>query len=228
MAQNLSIPVDDEVETAASAAGVPLSWKSRSAYVRYCKPLIDFLGALLLLVLASPVIAMVALLVRCTMGPPVLFKQQRVGRNGRIFTIYKFRSMLPDRRVASRPHAGPDRRVRHKSIHDPRMTRVGRFIREWSLDELPQLFNIVAGHMSLVGPRPELVEIVERYEPWQHPRHEVKPGLTGLWQVSARGDGLMHDHVEVDLSYLERVSFFIDCKLLLSTIPVVLGQRRGQ
>lgn len=228
MAQDLLVPVSGGIDTVAGKVGVTVGGRGHSAYVRYCKPLIDFLGALLLFVLTSPVIMVVALLVRCSMGSPVLFKQRRVGRNGRIFTIYKFRSMLPDRRVASESYDGPDRRVCHKSVHDPRITPVGRFIRKWSLDELPQLFNVLAGHMSLVGPRPELVEIVERYHPWQHQRHEVKPGLTGLWQVSARGDGLMHEYVGIDLTYVQRVSFLLDVKLLLATVPVALGQRRGE
>jgi len=103
--------------------------------------------------------------------------------------IYKFRTMRPDRRQAVLPYSGPDRRVCHETDNDPRHTPLGRFLRKYSLDELPQLWNVLVGDMSLVGPRPELVEVVERYESWQRERHRVKPGLTGLWQVTCRGEG---------------------------------------
>jgi lipopolysaccharide/colanic/teichoic acid biosynthesis glycosyltransferase len=100
-------------------------------------------------------------------------------------------------------------------------------LRRYSLDELPQLWNVVRGELSLVGPRPELVAIVNRYEPWQHARHAVKPGMTGLWQVTERGNGFMHEHTDVDLRYLKVVSLWTDLKIMLLTIPVVLGLRRG-
>jgi lipopolysaccharide/colanic/teichoic acid biosynthesis glycosyltransferase len=129
--------------------------------------------------------------------------------------------MGQDRRRAAAP-VPQDRRQTHKSDHDPRHTRVGRFLRKWSLDELPQFWNVVCGDMSLVGPRPELVEIVSRYEPWQHQRHLVKPGLTGLWQVSGRGTGMMHLHTEVDLEYIEQMGPVTDLKILLLTIPATL------
>ena len=114
-----------------------------------------------------------------------------------------------------------------RATDDPRHTRVGRFLRKWSLDELPQFWNVVRGDMSLVGPRPELVEIVARYEPWQHQRHVVKPGLTGLWQVSSRGTGMMHLHTDIDLEYIETMGPITDLKILLRTIPATL-RRRGQ
>ncbi len=114
--------------------------------------------------------------------------------------------MAHDRRQQQEP-VDQDRRQTHKTTDDPRHTRVGRFLRKWSLDELPQFWNVVCGDMSLVGPRPELVEIVARYEPWQHQRHTVKPGLTGLWQVSSRGTGMMHLHTDIDLDYIETMGF---------------------
>jgi lipopolysaccharide/colanic/teichoic acid biosynthesis glycosyltransferase len=134
--------------------------------------------------------------------------------------------MNHDRRNGSQPYV-PDRRKTHKHEQDPRLTALGRFLRKWSLDELPQLWNVVRGDMSLIGPRPELVSIVERYDTWQHARHRVKPGLTGLWQVTARGDGLMHEHTHIDLAYAARVSLRGDFKILLLTIPALLGRRTG-
>ncbi len=106
---------------------------------------------------------------------------------------------------------------------------MGRFLRRWSLDEIPQFWNVLLGHMSLVGPRPELVEIVEtRYEPWQHRRHAVKPGITGLWQVSARSaEELMFERTDIDLHYVDNVTFTHDAKILLQTIPAALGLRKG-
>jgi lipopolysaccharide/colanic/teichoic acid biosynthesis glycosyltransferase len=191
------------------------------------KPALDRALGLVLFLLALPVLAATALTVLLAMGRPVLYRQTRVGLHGRPFEMLKFRSMEPDRRCDQRPFHGPDRRRTHKTPDDPRHTRVGRFLREYSLDELPQLWNVLRGDLSLVGPRPELADIVDRYEPWQHQRHAVKPGVTGLWQVTERGNGLMHQHVEVDLRYLRVVSLRTDLKILLLTIPVMLGVRRG-
>ncbi len=196
-------------------------------YERFVKGRLDLVLSLVLLVLFAPVLLVVALGVRTSLGPGVIFRQTRVGFGGRPFTLYKFRSMAPDCRTVQLPFDGPDRRVTHKHPNDPRLTRFGRFLRSWSLDELPQLWNVLRGDMSLVGPRPELVGIVERYSPWQHGRHEVKPGLTGLWQVTSRGDGMMHENTELDLEYARRLGPFADLKILILTIPAVVGLRRG-
>jgi lipopolysaccharide/colanic/teichoic acid biosynthesis glycosyltransferase len=198
-----------------------------TTYARWIKPLVDRVAGLTLLLLTLPVLACVALTVRLGMGPGVIFKQERVGLGGRRFFVYKFRTMNHDRRHESLPYLIADRRKTHKHEHDPRLTALGRFLRKWSLDELPQLWNVVRGDMSIIGPRPELVPIVERYESWQHARHRVKPGLTGLWQVTARGEGLMHEHTHIDLAYASRVSLRGDCKILLLTIPALLGRRTG-
>jgi lipopolysaccharide/colanic/teichoic acid biosynthesis glycosyltransferase len=125
------------------------------------------------------------------------------------------------------PIDGPERRLTHKHPNDPRLTGVGRFLRTWSLDEIPQLWNVCLGHMSLVGPRPEMIAVVKRYDPWQHNRHIVKPGITGLWQVSARGDGPMEAFTHLDLEYIDRLGFVTDLKILLLTIPVACGRRKG-
>lgn len=196
-------------------------------YERLCKPLIDRALGFVLLLALLPVMALCATAVAVSLGHPVLLRQRRIGHHGGEFTIYKFRTMRPSRRGQRLDYVGPERRQTHKHPHDPRLTPIGRFLRAWSLDELPQLINVVRGEMSLVGPRPEMVEIVERYEAWQHRRHQVKPGITGLWQVSARGDGPMHELTEVDLEYLERVSLWTDLRILLLTIPTAFGLRRG-
>lgn len=202
--------------------------RRRGVYERFCKPALDRIFGLTLAILTLPIILLVALAVFVDLGPPILLRQERVGLNGRIFRVYKFRTMEPDRRTPEEPSfVGSDRRVNHKSKDDPRLTRVGRFLRKWSLDELPQLWNVVIGDMSLVGPRPEMVQIVRHYEPWQHARHQVKPGVTGLWQVSARGEVPMHEATHIDLEYVSRLSFVADVKILAKTIPAALGERTG-
>ena len=192
-----------------------------SRYVRWIKPTVDRLVALLLLLLLLPLFAVVALVVWATLGRPLLYHQRRVGRGGGHFVLWKFRTMQPDRRRRDAP-VDVERRVCHKRVDDPRHTRCGRVLRRTSLDELPQLVNVLAGHMSIVGPRPELVEIVDHYQPWQHFRHAVKPGLTGLWQVSRRGNGLMHENTDIDLEYLRRISFRTDVEIMLRTPPALV------
>jgi lipopolysaccharide/colanic/teichoic acid biosynthesis glycosyltransferase len=200
-----------------------------SFYVRWGKPLIDRLGALVLLLVFLPLLVVTALALLVTLGRPIFFRQQRVGRGGEVFEVYKFRTMHHSRRRAQRPFDGPERRRTHKHPHDPRLVPLGRALRRWSVDELPQLVNVLKGEMSLVGPRPELVGIVAHYEPWQHERHDVKPGLTGLWQVKERSnsDSLMHEHTHLDIEYVRRVSFLFDLKLLVLTVPAALGIARG-
>jgi lipopolysaccharide/colanic/teichoic acid biosynthesis glycosyltransferase len=202
--------------------------RATSPYDRVVKPVIDRIGAALLLALLLPVIAVVALLVWAKLGAPLLYRQQRVGRDGRAFDMLKFRTMEPDRRTREEPvPVHLDRRRHHKTDHDPRHTSLGRVLRRYSLDELPQLWNVVRGDMSLVGPRPELPSIVARYEQWQHQRHEVKPGITGLWQVTDRqvSAGDMHLHVATDLEYLGRLSLRTDLGILLRT-PLALSKGR--
>ena len=197
-------------------------------YQLYVKPFLDRALGTILLVLLSPLLVGVAVAVALRLGRPILLAQERAGYAGAPFRMLKFRTMLPDRRQGQTPFLGPDRRLTHKSDDDPRHIPIGRWLRKWSLDELPQLLNVVKGDMSLVGPRPELMHVVHRYEPWQHLRHQVKPGLTGLWQVSQRGDGLMHEHTEIDLDYVDRISLATDVAILLRTIPAALGLRHGQ
>ena len=195
-----------------------------SRYERVVKPVMDRIAGVILALIALPILVAVGLAIRIKLGKGVLYKQRRVGRAGVAFTMYKFRTMTPDRRHSVRPYAGPDRRVCHKRDDDPRHTPLGRFLRRSSLDELPQLWNVVRGDMSLVGPRPELPHIVERYEAWQHERHQVKPGITGFWQLSGRAGGLAYEGVELDIDYLRALSFRTDLGVLLRTVPVAISR----
>lgn len=206
---------------------VPMRSRHDGPYVRYVKPVMDVVGGIVLSILTLPIVAAVVVAIWATMGPGALYVQPRVGKNGRIFDVYKFRTMEADRRASDGSFVGTDRRVNHKDPNDPRMTPLGRFLRKWSIDEIPQFWNVAKGEMSLVGPRPEIVSIVENYEPWQHARHRVKPGITGLWQISERGDTPLHEATEVDLAYLDTVSLMTDLKVLALTIPAALGRRTG-
>jgi lipopolysaccharide/colanic/teichoic acid biosynthesis glycosyltransferase len=199
----------------------------QGAYVRIWKPGIDRLLSVLLILLSAPVMVLVALVIRFTLGPGVIFRQPRIGRNGSSFDVFKFRTMLPDRRRTQVPISFPDRRCTHKAKDDPRHTGLGRFLRRWSLDELPQLFNVALGQMSLVGPRPELPAVVAGYEPWQHTRHDVKPGMTGLWQVVARGDGPMEQRTDLDIGYARSVCLALDLWIVMATAMAVIA-RRGE
>ncbi|MCC7383744.1 MAG: sugar transferase [Deltaproteobacteria bacterium] len=187
------------------------------------KRLIDLVGGLVALAIAGPIMILVALAVRIESKGPIFFKQVRSGRNGRKFTMYKFRSMVVDAEAkkAQLMHlnemSGPVFKIRS----DPRITKVGAFIRKTSLDELPQLFNIVRGDMSLVGPRPPLPSEVDQYKPWQRRRLSVKPGLTGLWQVSGRNNIDFEDWMKLDLRYIDDWSLWLDVKILLRTVPAV-------
>lgn len=195
-------------------------------YERIIKPLLDRVASAVLSVLTMPLAVIIAVSIKVSLGGPVLFKQTRVGKRGVTFTVYKFRTMLPDRRSGATEWLGEERRLTHKSPNDPRHTPLGRFLRKWSLDEIPQFWNVALGQMSLVGPRPELLEVVANYEPWQHRRHEVKPGITGLWQISQRGDVPMHQATDLDLAYIDRLSFWTDLNILLGTVPA-LAKRVG-
>ena len=177
--------------------------------------------------IASPVLALLAIAVKVSSSGPVLYRQTRVGQRGRPFTMLKFRTMREgaDEMV-------DDLRERHgvedlmfKLPDDPRVTTMGRFLRKWSLDELPQLFNVIRGEMSLVGPRPPLPREVTRYEDWQFDRLEVPPGISGLWQVSGRSDLSFDDCVRLDLFYIENWSLAYDLYILAKTLPVLISSR---
>jgi exopolysaccharide biosynthesis polyprenyl glycosylphosphotransferase len=189
------------------------------------KGAMDYAGGAALLALASPVMALTAIAIKLTSPGPVLFRQTRSGLNGRKFTVYKFRSMVADAEQMREElkyfneEDGPAFKIKD----DPRLTPVGRFIRMTSIDELPQLINILKGEMSLVGPRPPIPEEVTHYRPWQRRRLSLKPGLTCIWQVKARNNTDFNTWMKLDLEYIDNWSLFLDMKLLLLTIPAVLS-----
>ena len=188
------------------------------------KRLVDLAGASLALLLAAPFMAVVALLVKLQDRGPIVFSQVRVGQNGRTFRLHKFRSMVVDAEAkkAELEHLNERQGPTFKLSDDPRVTRVGRFIRRTSLDELPQLFNVLRGEMSLVGPRPPLPTEVNTYDPWHRRRLSMKPGITGLWQISARDQPGFDTWVELDLEYIDNWSPMGDLAILARTIPAVL------
>ena len=191
----------------------------------FVKRLIDLLVSSVSLVLLSPLLVATAILIKLTSRGPVLFRQVRCGLHGRHFTLYKFRTMVDgaDAQRATVEHLNEVKGPAFKARRDPRVTPVGRLLRRVSIDELPQLVNVLLGHMSLVGPRPPLPEEVARYERWQLRRLSMKPGLTGLWQVSGRADlDDFNRWIALDLAYIDQWSLWLDIKILLRTIPAVL------
>jgi lipopolysaccharide/colanic/teichoic acid biosynthesis glycosyltransferase len=200
---------------------------SKGLYVRIVKPVVDRTLGAMLLVLVSPVIAVSAFMIWRRIGRPIFYTQERVGLNGETFRLYKLRTMIPDRRTTQNGYAGPDRRKTHKSPRDPRVVPVGRTLRELRFDELPQFLNVVKGDMSLVGPRPELPEIVATYEEWQNARHWVKPGLTGPWQISDHNGKPMHECTAVDLDYIREMSLWNDLRIIAGTPRAMIGGRKG-
>lgn len=200
--------------------------ESVSEYQRIFKPILDVILGTVMLLLLSPLIFISMAMVLLSMGMPIIYRQNRIGKDGQPFELLKLRTMIPDRRNADEPFHGPERRVIHKSQDDPRVPPMGKVLRALRLDELPQLWNVMRGDMSLVGPRPELPEIVNDYQSWQHRRHTVKPGLTGLWQVSAPDGRLMHECTELDLKYIEDVSLKTDLSIIART-PIVIFRRDG-
>jgi exopolysaccharide biosynthesis polyprenyl glycosylphosphotransferase len=175
------------------------------------------------ILLLSPVLAVFALLVKLTSQGPILFKQKRVGIDAREFQMFKFRSMVQEAESLF-PQLAPLSEVDgllFKMKDDPRMTPLGKFMRRFSIDELPQLFNVLFGHMSLVGPRPPLPREVEKYSAWHMKRLRVRPGITGMWQVSGRSLLPFEEMVRLDIYYIENWSLWLDLKLLIMTVPVV-------
>jgi exopolysaccharide biosynthesis polyprenyl glycosylphosphotransferase len=186
-----------------------------SAHARfmYFKRAIDLVVGLCLLILASPMAALIAAIIKCDSRGPVFFRQQRIGRDGRSFDLLKFRTM----------HQGSPQYHRSPTSNcDPRITRFGRLLRRLSLDELPQLLNVLKGDMSLVGPRPEMPFIVDQYNEPAWARLVVRPGITGLWQISRARSLPIHHALQYDLFYIERQSIFLDCAILLRTFAAVV------
>ncbi len=190
----------------------------------FVKRLMDICGSVIGLCLASPIMLAVAIAVKKCDGGPAIFSQTRVGKNGREFKMYKFRSMYIDAeaRLAELQKFNEVDGPAFKMENDPRITKVGHFIRKTSLDELPQLWNILKGEMSIVGPRPPLPREVAQYSDWDWGRLAVKPGLTCYWQVSGRSDVSFDDWMKLDLKYVEEQGFWTDVKILFKTVGVVL------
>ena len=189
--------------------------EKRGSYRRYFKRPLDFVLSLAAIIILSPILLLIAFLVRIKLGSPVVFKQQRPGLNEKIFTLYKFRTMTDEKN--EKGELLPD---------EVRLTDFGKFLRAMSLDELPELFNILKGDMSIVGPRPLLTEYLPLYNEHQRRRHEVRPGLTGWAQVNGRNAITWEEKFNYDVEYVDNLSFLLDLKIIILTIMKVL-KREG-
>ena len=178
---------------------------------KYIKRILDIISSLLAIIILSPLLAVTAVLVKTKLGSPVLFKQERRGKDEKIFTLMKFRTMTDER--DENGELLPD---------EVRLTKFGKFLRSTSIDELPELFNVLKGDMSVIGPRPLLVEYIPRYNEHQHRRHEVRPGLSGWAQVNGRNTVSWEDKFDMDVHYVDNYSFAMDVKILLMTVLNVI------
>lgn len=202
--------------------------KERNVY-RFFKRAIDIIGSLIGLILASPILLVVGILIKIESKGPIVFSQTRVGLNGKEFKMYKLRSMvvnaeeLKKRLEAQNEMSGPMFKIKD----DPRITKIGKFIRKTSIDELAQLVNVLKGDMSLVGPRPSLPKEVEQFEEWMLERLEVKPGLTCYWQVMGRNNIEFEDWMKLDVKYVRGRSLWLDIKLIYKTFFVLFGDKNA-
>lgn len=187
----------------------------KGIYEKYIKRMLDFILSLIALICLSPVLLIVSILVRTKLGSPIIFKQQRPGKNEKIFTLYKFRTMTDEKDENGK--LLPD---------SQRLTKFGKFLRSTSLDELPELINIIKGDMAIVGPRPLLVEYLPLYNKEQKHRHDVRPGLTGLAQVNGRNLISWEEKFDDDLKYIKKITFIGDIKIILKTVGKVF-KREG-
>ncbi|MEX2159806.1 MAG: sugar transferase [Dehalococcoidia bacterium] len=201
-----------------------------------CKRALDVVCAAIALAALSPLLLLIALLIKLDSPGPALFKQRRIGRGERLFTMIKFRTMYDgadDRLHRESVHRTAngirtetsDGKLAFKSLEDPRITRVGKVLRAWSLDELPQLFNTLRGEMSVVGPRPALEYELPYYKTWHRRRFEVLPGITGLWQVKRKDQETFDDMMRLDVEYAQSCSVWNDIKLIAMTIPAIVRER---
>ena len=213
--------------------GTQLGFESEStrgfSFYEAIKRLIDIICSFVGILVLSPLFIIIAIIIKFTSKGPVFFSQKRVGRNGKEFDMYKFRSMvvnaeeLKEKLAAQNEMSGP----MFKMKDDPRVTKVGKFIRKTSLDELPQLWNVLKGDMSLVGPRPSLPKEVAQFDEWMYKRLEVKPGLTCYWQVSGRNNIDFEDWMKLDIRYVEEKNLWIDIKLIFKTVGVLFGDKNA-
>lgn len=203
--------------------------RKESAVYNISKRTLDIIASTLGLIILSPILLVVAILIKLESKGPAIFSQKRIGLNKKEFKMYKFRSMvqnaeeLKEKLAKENEMSGP----MFKMKNDPRVTKVGRFIRKTSIDELPQLINVLKGEMSLVGPRPSLPKEVSKFEPWMLKRLSVKPGLTCYWQVSGRSNIDFENWMKLDLQYVNDRSFWLDLKLILKTATVLLGDENA-
>jgi lipopolysaccharide/colanic/teichoic acid biosynthesis glycosyltransferase len=204
------------------------TWRAEVAVGPRLKRALDLAGAIALILVTAPILLAVAIAIKLEDGGPILFRQVRVGKDGRHFVIFKFRSMVQNAEALKAQLLAQNEMrdgILFKIRKDPRITRVGRLIRKLSLDELPQLFNVVRGEMSLVGPRPPVPSEVARYDPAHRRRLSATPGITCLWQVSGRNEIDFQGQVRLDVQYIERQSLGLDLAILLRTIPAVISGR---
>lgn len=190
----------------------------------FFKRVVDILASFILIVLLSWLYLILAILVKCTSKGPVIYTSQRVGKNGKLFKFYKFRSMRvgAEKELDSLLSQNETGGITFKMKDDPRITKFGKFLRKTSLDELPQLFNILNGSMSFVGPRPALPREVEQYNEYQKQRLLVKQGLTCIWQCSGRSNTTFDEQIEMDLEYIEKRGFFFDIWIMIKTFFAVI------
>ncbi|MBC2393436.1 sugar transferase [Clostridium acetobutylicum] len=193
------------------------------------KRIIDVFGSLVGIIFLSPVMLIVIVAIKLDSKGPIIFSPKRVGQNGRIFNMYKFRSMVEnaERLLGKLQDKNEMSGPMFKMSDDPRITKVGRFIRKTSLDELPQLFNVLRGHMSLVGPRPNLPNEVKEFNEFQKRKFMVKPGLTCYWQVMGRSSIGFEEWIELDLKYIKERSTFVDLKLIFRTFFLLFGDKNA-
>ncbi len=200
---------------------------NRAPMYDFFKRAFDLVVGTIIVILLIPILPLVALMIKLDTRGPVFFKQERVGQNGKLFKFYKFRSMVhraeqgKDGLPATNEQDGPVFKIRS----DPRITGVGRFLRRSSLDEIPQMFNVLKGDMSIVGPRPPLPAEVTNYQPWHMSRLAVKPGITCLWQISGRSQIGFNEWMRLDVEYLKTRSFKTDLLIFLKTIPAVIARK---
>lgn len=221
--------VQPEQSSASGAVLIDACPRVLGPYAKTGKRIFDLLVAGLVAIVFAPIgLILAAAIYFDNRSAPVMFKQTRVGQWGKPFTMYKFRTMNPDRRddyLGEEGFDGSNRRYTHKTEKDPRHTRLGLLLRKSSLDELPQIINVLTGDMSLVGPRPEIMSVAERHNIRSHARHMVPPGITGLWQISELRSQLLHENVHVDLDYVRKVNFLEDMRILFATVGAVISSR---
>ena len=224
-----NINLDSNMEMGNLENRIAINKKENKTVYNFIKRTIDIIGSLCGLILLSPLLLVIGILIKSDSKGPIIFAQKRVGLNGKEFKMYKFRSMvvnaeeLKDKLKENNEMSGP----MFKMKDDPRITKIGKFIRKTSIDELPQLINVLKGDMSLVGPRPSLPKEVKEFEPWMIRRLEVKPGLTCYWQVMGRNSIDFEDWMKLDIKYVNERSLWLDIKLIFKTFFVLFGDENA-